>query len=243
MKLLLALLSICVVPQSRAQSGLDRPRLGEMIDRKGLLRSVSGVGGSFLVESPKAKSSLATACAQTLCVAKLTDSILAGGETVPAPSGRAVIAVDAAGAVIYFVETKQFARLQAGALTSIDQNIDGEILSLRSTPAGIDLAVRREDAVWIVSAKGGILDSLPTTTTAALLLADAVVYATSDALVLRRADGTEQRFAARDIRDLFAMGEGWVEARAGADIFALRTDAGHECLYLLPQSAGPTERY
>jgi hypothetical protein len=173
----------------------------------------------------------------------LTDSILAGGETVPAPPGRALIAVTAEGAVIYFVETKQFARFQAGALTSIDLSIDGEILSLRSTPAGIELAVRREDGIWIVSAKGGILDSLPAAATAALLLADAVVYATSDALVLRRGDGTEQRFAAPDVRDLFAMGEGWVEARGGVDIFALRTDAGHECLYLLPQSPEPMERY
>lgn len=80
----------------------------------------------------------------------------------------------------------------------------------------------------------------PLEATTALLLSNAVVYANADAWCCGA------RMAASDdfqrVRDLFAMGQGWVEARAKPAIFALRTDSGHESLYLLPQSAiGITE--
>ena len=237
-RFLLALIPACLA----AQSALDRPRLGEMIDRQGLLRPVSGAAGSFLVEAPTAKGVLASACSRALCAAKLKDSILAAGFTAPAPFGPAVIATDGAGAIFYFVETGQFSRVEAGSLTPMDLRTDGEVVSLRSTPAGIDLAVRREDGIRLVSSGGALLDILPASATTAILLPGAVVYATADELVLRREDGSEQTFAAAGVRGLFAMGEEWVEARADSGVYALRTGAGRERLYLLPQSASGKDR-
>jgi hypothetical protein len=166
MKVLLLLLPTCLV----AQSGLDRPHLGEMIDRNGVLRPVSGVAGSFLVEAPTLKGVLASACSQAVCVSKTKDSLLAGDAIIPAPPGGAVIGLDGSGAVVYFVETGQLARLQSGFVAPLDLKVKDEIVSLRSTPAGIELAVRRARGIWILSSNGDVLDSLPVAATTALLL-------------------------------------------------------------------------
>jgi hypothetical protein len=73
-------------------------------------------------------------------------------------------------------------------------------------------------------------------------ISNGIVYATADELVLRRADGSEQRYSAPGVRDLFAIGEGWAEARADVAIFALRTDMGRERLYVLPEPQAVREK-
>jgi hypothetical protein len=266
MKILLAFIPALLY----AQSGLDRPSLGKVIDRQGFLHSVSGIGGSFLLEASGTPGVLSFACSKYLCIAKAKDSILFYGEsagltTAPAPPGPAGIALDDTGAVIYFRGTGQFARWYPGERTSrwlrlaqgkelpshggqrvccarvtedtaaLDITVSGEILSLRSTPAGIELAVRRAGSIWITSADGSILDTLPAAAQTVLLLSEAAVYATAVELVLRRADGSELRFPAAGVRELFAMGDGWVEARSRSAMFALRTEAGREQVFLLPE--------
>jgi hypothetical protein len=250
MKLLFALVPLCLLPVGlRAQSGLNRPDLGLMIDRQGLLRPVAGVSGSFLVGAPQAVGALSFACSQALCVAKLKDSIVANGSSLAAPKGDAVIAADESGATIYFRESGQFERWQNGALTPLDWVVAGEILSIGSGTSGPTLAVLRNGSVWIVSTAGAVLDSLPSSTQAVLLemgtdggatggaSGGATVYATASDVVLRRADGSEIHFAATGVSQLFAMSDGWVEARGKNALFALRTDSGHESLYWLPQPA------
>jgi hypothetical protein len=120
--------------------------------------------------------------------------------------------------------------------------VDGEVVALLAKSTGLDLAVRREDGIRIVSGEGATLDFLPAEATSALLLPDAVVYATSDQVILRHSDGNEQWFEATGIRDLFAMSDGWVEARSATAIFALRTDTARERLYLLPEPRQFPER-
>jgi hypothetical protein len=238
MKGLLFIFPVCLL----AQSGVHQPHLGDMIDGQGVLRPVFGVAGSFVPGEGKAQGAVATACAQWGCVAKLDNSLVVEGASVAAPAGPAIIGLDSTGAVIYFAAIGQFARLQGGALTPIDLHADGEVVSIRSGAAQIELGVRREDEIRIVKADGSVLDFLPVGATSALLLSSATVYATAEELVLRRANGSEQHFQAPGVRELFAMGDGWVQARSARVNFALRTDPGSEHLYMLPESAGGRQR-
>jgi hypothetical protein len=222
-----------------AQSGLDRPRIGEMLDERGLLWPVFGIGGSFTVDGPRASRVLSTACSRALCLAKTDSALLssdtttAGDATTAAPPGPAEIALHGTSAWIYFPQTRQFARWHAGTLEWVNLNVDGEVLSVQ---AGWKLAVRRDTGITIISAEGAALDSLPSGAGPVLLMDNGgVVYATSDSLVLRRPGGSEMRFAAADVAALFQMGEGYLEARSDAAIYALRTDVGREHLFLLPQ--------
>ena len=73
-----------------------------------------------------------------------------------------------------------------------------------------------------------------------LLTADGIVYATSSALVLRKSDGSQLSFPASGVTALLALGDGYVEGRAGGILYALRTIPGREQLFQLPQPA--TER-
>jgi hypothetical protein len=242
MKLPFAVVPLCLLPVAlRAQSGLSRPDLGLMIDRQGLLRTVAGVSGSFLVGAPQAAGALSFACSQALCVAKLKDSILANSSSLAAPEGDAVIAADESGATIYFRESDEFVRWQDGALTPLDWVAAGEILSIGAGTSGPTLAVLLNGGVWIVSTSGAVLDSLPSSAQAVLLLSSATVYATASDVVLRRADGSEIQFAATGVSQLFAMSDGWVEVRGKNALFALRTDSGHEKLYWLPQPVSGSE--
>jgi len=216
-----------------AQSGLNRPRVGEMLDERGFLWPVFGVGGSFTVDDPRATRVLSTACSRMLCLVKTDSELLSGDTAIAAPPGSAEIAIHGMSAWIYFPQTRQFARWKAGALDLEDLNIDGNVLSVQ---AGWKLAVRRGAGVWIVSGAGAILDSLPSEAGPVLLLDDGgVAYATSDSLVLRRPGGNEMRFEAPGVDGLFQMGDGYLEARSGVALYALRTAAGRENLYLLPR--------
>jgi len=229
MRVLLAILlpvSLC------AQSGLDRARAGQTLDEHGSLRPIFGVGGSFARGAPFEGKVLSTACSRALCLVKTDSAILSGSSVTPAPPGAAVIGLDGPNAWIYLSESKQFLYWQAGTLSPLDWSVDGEVLSLQ---AAARIAVRRESGVWILSNDGTILDSLPSEAGPVLLIeGGAVVYATPDSVVLRKSGGAELRFAAPAVDALIQMGEGYVEARSGAAIYALRTAAGIERLFLLP---------
>jgi hypothetical protein len=197
------------------------------------------VGGSFTTGIPFEGRVLSTACSRVLCLAKTDSAILSGNLVTAAPAGPAVIGLDGANAWIYFFHTRRFGHWQSGTLTlfdpSIDLSMEGEVLSLQ---AGLKLAVRWHSGVWIISGDGSILDSLPSDTGPVLLLEGGeVVYATPDAVVLRKSGGAELRFSAAGIDALFQMGEGYVEARSPTATYALRTVAGMERLFLLPESS------
>jgi hypothetical protein len=222
-----------------AQAALDRPVLGQMLDRDGVLRTVTGLGGSFQLEPPVGLRVLATACSRVLCVAKTEFAVVSpGGLSATAPAGGALLALNGSSALVYFPAAKQLARWQDGVLTPVEVNVDGEVLALRAAGGGVQFAVRRDSGVWIVSVDGSILDSLPSEAGAVLLLPDATVYSTGDALVLRKSDGTELRFAVARITALYALGEGYVGAMSPQGAYALRTVAAREQLFVLPQALG-----
>jgi len=213
--------------------------LGQMIDRQQSLRPVYGVGGGFHVEAPIAERVISSACSRTLCLAKTESALVslntAAGVVTPAPPGDARIALDTTGATIYFPSTHQFGRWQNGTLTTLSLSVYGTVLALDSNASGLTIAVERSGIVWIVSANGSLLDSLPSGAGAVLLTANGIVYATSSAMILRKSDGTETTFPASGVTALFALGDGYVEARAGGILYALRTIPGREQLFQLPQ--------
>jgi hypothetical protein len=219
-----------------AQSGLNRPAVGQMIDRQQSLRPVYGVGGAFHVDAHIAEQVLSSACSRTLCLAKTESALISAGVATPAPEGEAVIALDSTGATLFFPSIQQFGRWQNGSLTMSSLSVYGTVLSLFSAPSGLKVAAGRSGIVWIVSAADGtILDSLPSGAGAVLLTANGTIYATSTALILRKTDGSELSFPASGVTALYALGDGYVEARAGAILYALRTIAGREQLFQLPQ--------
>jgi hypothetical protein len=224
-----AAMSLC------AQSPLGRPLLGQMIDQQRRLRPVYGVSGSFRVDNPIAERVFASACSAALCLAKTELALISGSITTPAPPGGAVIALDSTGATVYFSLTKQFMRWQSGSLRKLDLNVQGNVLSTASRAGGLAIAVERDGVIWISGEDGSILDSLPDSACAVLLLPTLTVYATPDTVVSRKSDGSELRFPASGVESFAALGDGYVEAIADGVLYALRTTAGHEQLFQLPQ--------
>ena len=218
-----------------AQTTLDRPFAGQMLDSQHFLRPVYGTSGNFAVDAPVTGQVISSACSQTLCLAKTESALISAGIVTPAPPGDAKIAIDSTGATVYFPLTQQFARWQNGSVTMLNLTTEGSVLSLRSTPAGLNIAVERAGNVWIIAADGTILDSLPVEADAVLLLPAVTIYATRDDLVLRKGDASELRFPAPGVTALFAIGSNYVEAIAGNILYALRIAAGREQLFQLPQ--------
>jgi hypothetical protein len=220
------------IPPRGARPAVEAPRVGKMIDGQGVLRTVTGVSGNFLTGPGEEQGIIALACAVQVCV------------TAPA---AAVLATDGKRSVAYLPQTGEFVNWSMRSRVTAQeplawnplQNGD-EVLSMRLTPAGADIVIRRNAAVWIVDQDGAVLDTLPPEAAGpVLLLDDGSIYARDDAVVLRRRDGTELSFRAPAVRALYAMSRDWVEA-AGADaMYALRTTAGREGLSVLPAAALP----
>ncbi len=218
-----------------AQSALLRPFLGQMIDQQRNLRPVYAVGGTFKTDAPIAERVFASACSASLCLAKTESALVSGSIVTPAPPGGAVIGLDSTGATVYFALTRQFARWQNGSLTNLSLSVQGAVLSIASRGTGLAIAVERDGIIWIIGADGSILDSLPYDACAVLLLPTLTVYATSDAVVLRKTDASELRLDTPGIQSLTALGGSYVEAGANGVLYALRTAPGQEHLYALPE--------
>ncbi len=226
-----------------AWAQLNRPAIGHMLDSSGFLRPVFGVAGNFTVDGPVLKGVLSMACSGSFCLAKTESAILSPAGEIPAPPGNAQFALDGDGAMVYFPSTRQFSRWRDGVLSMLDLSIDGEVLSLRAAASGLEVAVRRDGHVRVESAAGALLDSLPDGAGPVLLLPDLIVFVAANGdLAVRRTDATELRFAAAGVEALFAMGAGYLEARAGDTVYALRTGAGREQLFVLPRAAAQPAR-
>lgn len=222
-----------------AQSGLTGPFLGQMIDLHGFPRLVYGMSGNFRVEAPGSERVLASACSRSLCLAKTARGLLWSGGVTPAPPGGAVIAPESSGATIYFSAPGEFARWQNGALHKLDLHAAGVVLSMASTPSGLNLAVERAGTIWIVDSTGAALDSLPTEATSVLLTPLLAIYSTPDSLVLRKASGSELRFPIPGVQSLSALSGAYVEARTSNALFGLRIVPGSEQLFQLPSGDRP----
>lgn len=222
---------LIVIASASAQ--VERPSLGLMLDQNGAARPVLGVAGSVTLGDAIANDVQALACSKRLCLFKTDAAIVSSsGESADAPPGPALIAPP----FIYFERTRQLARWSDGQLDPIDLALDGQVLSLREAADGtIQFAVARQTGVWLVHGDGTVIDSLPSGPV--MLLQHGLIFASSDEVILRRADGAEIRFDIADAETFFPLGEGYAGVRVGDSIWAIRIEPGREQAFLLPRAA------
>lgn len=204
-----------------AQSGIETPAVGAVVDSSGILRPVQGVAGNFLLGRAIASGVLSAACSAEVCLAKTDSRIVSLSGETEAPSGPAIFGLDGSNAVIFFPHSRTFARWHDNTLDPLDWTVEGEVLSILLVNGQAQIAVRREG------------DS----NRPVLLLPEGVLFATEEEIVLRRRDGTESRFQLADVETITRMGEHYAAILAGHTMYALRTDAGREQLYQLPGNA------
>ena len=227
------ILLLCAAVCACAQSGIEVPSIGVVVDSSGSLRQVEGVAGNFLLGPAMVAGALSAACSERLCLAKTDSKILSPTGETEAPTGPAIFGFGANEAVVYFPETQTFARWHADSLDPLDWTVDGEVLSIR----GSEIAVRRDGSVWIVHTDGAVADWIADDTAGpVLLLVEGVLFATGDQMVLRRPDASEVRFDLPSAERITAMGPHYAAIRAGDATYALRTESGREELFLLPAS-------
>ncbi|MGD1094351.1 MAG: hypothetical protein ABSB35_20475 [Bryobacteraceae bacterium] len=219
-----------------AQAELERPQLGTMLDSNGAVRPVFGLPGSITVGEATLTGVLSTTCSAKLCLAKTESGIWSASGMTSAPNGPAIFALDGTAAFVYFPETRQFARWYEGQLDFLDLDIDGKVLAFRAGKGNsIEIAVRQRNQVQVVDAGLEVIASLPADTRVVMLIKDGVLYAVGNTVILQRPDGTETRFQAPNVEAAFALGDGYIELRAGASTYAVRVDRGREQIFLLPE--------
>jgi hypothetical protein len=213
-----------------AQSGLNRPQLGKMLDANGAVRTVYGIASSVQLGSAEATEVVSSGCSNTLCLAKTSGSIVSAMGSVAAPAGPALFAFNGGSAYVWFSESRQLAQWSGGALTFLDSVVDGEVLSMLAGDAGkVQFAVRRLRGDFIVNLDGSVVDTLPRSTGPVMLLAGAVVYEADGELVVRGV-----RFPLKGVTAMFPMSGSYLQVRAGGVDYSLRVDLGRETLFQLP---------
>jgi hypothetical protein len=233
MKLTLFLLSLNLWAQ------LEPPSLGTMLDSAGAARHVTGVAFAATLGDPLAANVTSLACTAAVCAAQTDASLIFWNantrKEIPDSGGPAQFAFDADS--VYILQSGMLTVLQGAGFArakihSRKQQITGDILAMRITSGIPEFAVRRADGVWIVCDGDIAVTALPADGPV-LLLPDAILYASGDETVLRRADATEIRFPVR--ADAFiAMSDRTVQIRSGPSSFALRLDS--EKLFQLPEA-------
>ncbi|HEV8147883.1 MAG TPA: hypothetical protein VGP79_15950 [Bryobacteraceae bacterium] len=237
----IALLLLLIAASSFAQSGLDTPRLGMMLDRDGALRPVQGVAASVTLGDPVLRDAVSFYCGRERCLVKTAQAIVDGDRSAEAPLGNAVFG----DSLVYFFETKQLARWNEGKIEPVllASPIEGDVLSLRASGEdAVDFAVRRDAGISILRVRISdgqveLLDAFPPATGPVMLLRDGILLATPEELILRRGDGFEKRFGVPGAERMFALGENLVQIVTPGGIFALRVERGRELLFQLPETA------
>ena len=228
---------VCV----RAQSGLDQPRLGMMLDARGALRPVLGIAASVTVGGAAATEAVSFGCSRGRCLIKTAGASLEGSQWAAAPEGGALFAIGRGDALVYFPALRQLARWHAGQLEPIDLDIPGDVLALRSvSPEAVDFATRLNSGISIMRVRltDGQIElrgQFPRIEGPAMLLEDGVLFAVRDTVILRRDDATELRFPAVGVTQFFAAGDGLIQVRTRLGQFALRTARGRELLFQIPE--------
>ena len=223
------LLFLCAVCACCAQSGIEVPNAGAIVDSSGALRQVQGVAGSFSLGAAGIPGVLSAACSEHLCLAKTDSKIVSATGETDAPPGPAIFGLNNGDAIVFFPEPHTFARWHHDALEPLDWTVEGEILSICAR----NIAVRKDGVVSILHPDGSVVDSIPDASGPVLLLPKGVVFATTEEIVLRQ-DASEVRFELAEAQSITAMGPGYAAIRTGDAIYALRTEPGRESLFLLP---------
>lgn len=256
------ILAVFLIPAgSRAQSVIAPPQLGFVADGARALRPVYGVAGSFVLGPAVAGDVADAAFSSSLGLLK-TDSSLAAFDaqgklltSVEAPAGRALFAFSADGtaALAYLSSSRVLMEWRSAGFVPVPLHSEtaGSVIgmALPSSDEAV-LVVERERGLWELHVplnRDGTpsQNALPGIHPPVLpLVTGGLLYAEEGAIVIRRPDGSEARLGAPLPKQfsLQSMNRDWVEL---ADLqsrarFAIRTAAGGEAFYRLPEQAtGP----
>jgi hypothetical protein len=228
-----------------AQSRIEQPQLGLMLDRGGAARPIYGVAGSVTCGDAVATGATGVGCSARACLVKTDSAVVrvmrSANSFIEAPGGPAVLALDGDTAFVYFSELKRLLRWSNGQLAAVDLPVPdvvatAAIVSLRVRKSVLEFAVTQDDGkTWIVRSDGSFVDFVTDGRGPVLLLQHGVLFATADGLVLRRSDGSELRFDVAGVVSLFEVGEGYVEALTASAAYGIKIDSGREQMFLLPE--------
>jgi hypothetical protein len=229
--LLFGLMTACAWGQ------IESPQIGVMLDVNGRARPVTGAPAAAVVGTAWFDGAvLSLACSAGECVAKTETALFtSGGVVVDAPSGAAIIALDASSpgaAYVYFVENGTLARWTGSQLIPMDFAPGGDVLALRAVPGRFEYAVERDGEIWIGGTSLGAANSV-------LLLDGGGALLASDGQVrLVRPDGTELDFAVGGVGGFVGgfirMSDQFVQVITDTGMWALDIESGHEQIFLLP---------
>jgi hypothetical protein len=225
---ILTLFTICGC--AWGQSGFARPQLGKMLDTSGAVRTVYGIAASVTLGDPETMGVLSSACSQNFCLAKTDAGIISPTGVVDAPPGPALFAFDGDVAFVWFLKSRQLATWTADAVTFVNSDVYGEVLSIGANAGAVQFAVRRfKGDVWIVNQDGSVAGALPHGTGAVMLIPGGVVYASREEVVIGSA-----RFPLRGVTGFSQMSAGYLQVRADGGNYSLRIEKGCEMLFQLP---------
>jgi hypothetical protein len=225
---ILTLFTICA--SAWGQSGFVRPQLGKMLDASGAVRTVYGIAASVTMGDPETTGVLSSACSQNFCLAKTDAGIVSPSGAVDAPPGPALFAFDGDLAFVWFLKSRQLATWSADALTFINSDIDGEVLSIGVNAGAVQFAVRRfKGDVWLVNQDGSVTGALPPGTGAVMLIPGGVVYASREEIVVGSV-----RLPLHRVTGFSQMSAGYLQVRVDGANYSLRIEKGREMLFQLP---------
>jgi len=249
---------------ARAQT-VSPPQIGFIEDQSQTVRPLYGIAGNFMLGSAASGPVVSFASSGSFQLIKTDSAVIALGRlgqliaSRNAPSGSALFAFaqDGTPGLAYFTAANELFRWSGGRFQAV--TFDGssfagaEVVSIAS-PDSIhaELIVQRGDDLWSlrVLLATGAPDSesaLNGVNAPALRLPSGdIVYPavarqgrllTHPGIVIRRIDGSEIKLAAELPAgfSLQQMGDVWIQLRGDGAQFAIRTTAGKEGVYRVPE--------
>ncbi len=212
-----------------AQSAMERPQLGKMLDANGAVRTVYGIAASVSLGDVEAVEVVSSGCSKTFCLAKTETSVVSASGSVDAPAGPAWFAFDGDAAFVWFVRSRQLARWQNGVLTPLDASVEGGVLSIGASGDAVQFAVRRRNGVWIVNQDGSVASALPHNVGPVMLIPGGVVYATRSEIVVGNT-----RLPLEGVIRFSQISASYLQVHTTGAEYSLRIDPGRETLFQLP---------
>ncbi len=249
------LLVLAMCTAMMAQSGLNVPQAGWMLDDKGALRPVMGFAGNFWLGGPAAPEATAAAfearggfVQQGKGVTVLDAAGKPGLRLTGTSSAAAVFGFTRWGvpALVYMPDRGELLRVAGSGTQRVPGNLEG-LVAVAEIDGNDALAVVNEkDGLWLlrVTLRNGAVvsrEALPGVSAPVLLEGDGtLVFERDGAMVLRAAGGAERETAVSfQAGAMTPMGDGWIAVfeKDGRRRFGLRTTPGHESVDPLPEEA------
>jgi hypothetical protein len=241
-------------PWVLAQPGIAPPQLGFVEDSAHALRPAYGVAGNFILGPAVFQKIIAESFSGSVGLLK-TDSSLAAFDSQGKPlaslntaPGAALLAFSPSGAIglAYIAASRTLVEWTGSAFVPVPVDIADTVIAIAfPTPLEASLMVQRRETVWQLnvplSAVGAISQNALMGVHPPLLALPAgdLVYRDDSGIVIRRTDGAEVHVAA-SLPASFSMQQmnrDWVQLSdlISSARFAIRTTAGREGFYRLPE--------